>query len=171
MLGNCDPTAMLTELMGAKHLFAEHPERTMNPSSPHYGTKDIWVRYSDTLPAPRDEPHVSVWYPGADLLPVCVDACGKLFAHVGGKELGGVLITAVPPGGRIKPHIDRGWHAEYYDKYAIQLLAHRDSYFGYDDGEFHTQSGDIFTFKNDVLHWVENPTDLIRMTLIVCLRK
>jgi hypothetical protein len=35
----------------------------------------------------------------------------------------GVLITRIKPGQICKPHTDPGWHARYYDKFAVQIEA------------------------------------------------
>lgn len=168
-----NPTALLVELSNAKHLWNQNTQRTMIAGGPFEGTADIWLRYADLenlVDFDFNAPHESVWYPGADELPTIVSAVGDLYRAVDGKELGGILITAIPPGGRVKPHVDPGWHAKYYDKYAIQLLAHPDSYFGFEDGPFHSAPGDVYWFNNQVPHEVVNETPESRVTIIVCIR-
>lgn len=166
-----NPLPLLVELANASHLWNQNTQRTMIQNGPFEGTADIWLRYADlTKPFALDEPHESVWYPGADLTPSIVCAIGDLYKGVEGKELGGVLVTAIPPGGSVKPHVDPGWHAKHYDKYAIQLMAHPDSFFGFTDGQFHTAPGDVYWFNNQVPHWVENDTPETRVTIIACIR-
>ena len=43
--------------------------------------------------------------------------------------------------------------------------------FCYEDGEFHSRAGEAFTFNNQACHWVKNPTNIDRVTLIVCARR
>jgi aspartyl/asparaginyl beta-hydroxylase (cupin superfamily) len=104
-------------------------------------------------------------------MPSVKAAALRLCDHVGGMRLGGVLITRIPPGGEVKPHIDSGWHAEYYEKYAIQLKGNKDQGFYFEDAELHPETGDVYTFDNSKLHWVRNDSNEERMTLIVCIRR
>jgi hypothetical protein len=160
----------------------EHPEvwnthrmRTDAYETPHKAVSDIWVRYNDWSNWTGDVqafngPHESVWYPVANKLPAVVELVAKVFDQVGGEELGGVLITKIPPGGEVKPHVDGGWHAGYYRKYAVQLQGNGEQAFCFEDSELRPEPGDLYTFDNSRLHWVTNNSDHDRMTLIVCIR-
>jgi hypothetical protein len=102
------------------HLWDEHTNRTAAIDSPHHGLNDIWARYGDPERTQDDRPHDAHWYPAADVLgvkPMCFD----LMRYVNGVELGGVLITRIPPGATCKPHRDTGWHALRYEKFAVHL--------------------------------------------------
>lgn len=155
----------------------EHPElwnqyttRTADPSSPHHGLDDIWARYGDPARATDGAPHDSFWYPAADILgikPLCLD----VMRAVDGVELGGVLITRIPPGAMCKPHTDPGWHARRYDKYGVQITSAPGQRFHFDDESLETKPGDLFCFDNQHTHWVTNPTPYERVTMIVCVRK
>jgi hypothetical protein len=70
----------------------------------------------------EDGSHESIWYAPADVLPVR-DIVFPLMAAVRGERLGGVLITRIKPGQICKPHTDPGWHARYYEKFAVQIEA------------------------------------------------
>jgi len=153
----------------------EHPElwdqntaRTANPASPHHGLSDIWARYA----APGvdgQKPHQSVWYPCADVLPLR-ELVEPLVRGVGGLELGGVLITRIPPGARCRPHTDPGWHARHYEKFAVQIASAPGQAFHFEDGHLVTKPGDVFWFDNAHTHWVTNDSNYERITLIVCIR-
>ncbi len=91
--------------------------------------------------------------------------------RLNGAELGGVLITKVPAGGSVLPHIDRGWHATYYDKFAVQLASNEEQYFWFEDCELVTQPGDVYNFRNDIPHAVYNPSDEDRITMICCIKR
>lgn len=154
-----------------------HRDRLDRYGSPHSQVSDIWVRYNAIENMAADpvaffqDPHESVWYPVADEIPEVKDLSIRLFDAVGGKTLGGVLITKIPARGEVKPHIDTGWHAGYYSKYAIQLAGNKEQSFYFPDCELRPETGDVYTFDNSKLHGVANPSQEDRMTLIVCIRR
>lgn len=143
--------------------------RTEDPSSPHHGLDDIWVRFG-TDPEGSDAPHESQWYPTADELNLKPFVMG-VFQALGGTRLGGVLITRIPPGATCKPHKDPGWHARYYEKFGVQIASAPGQRFCFDGEELETRPGDVFGFDNAHTHWVTNPTAHERVTMIICLRR
>lgn len=143
--------------------------RTQHPESPHHGLDDIWIRFGKTKETLRGEPHVSEWYESADVLGV-KPLLRDLVRYVDGDILGGVLITRIPPGSTCKPHVDMGWHALQYEKYAIQIASAPGQRFCFEGQELETAPGDLFWFNNQQLHWVENPTNYERITLIACIK-
>jgi len=147
----------------------EHTSRTSHPSSPHYGLSDIWARFGPPSAAETGVPHESVWYPSAEVLGI-KPLVGLLMNCVDGKELGGVLITKIPPGKEVRPHTDPGWHARYYEKYAVQITSAPGQKFCFEDAELESRPGDVYWFDNQYLHWVVNPTPYERITMIVCIR-
>jgi quercetin dioxygenase-like cupin family protein len=152
------------------HLWGEHTNRTTDIDSPHHGLNDIWARYGDPERTQDDRPHDAHWYPAADVLgvkPLCFD----LMRYVNGVELGGVLITRIPPGATCKPHKDLGWHALRYEKFAVQITSAPGQLFQFEGESLETKPGDVFTFNNQNLHWVTNDTKYERITLIACIRK
>lgn len=151
-------------------LWNEHTTRTADPASPHHGLDDIWARYGDEERAKDGRPHDAHWYPAADVLgvkPLCFD----LMRAAQGVELGGVLITRIPPGAKCKPHVDQGWHALRYEKYGVQITSAPGQKFCFDNEELETKPGDVFWFNNQHRHWVTNDTPYERVTMIVCIRK
>lgn len=143
---------------------------------PHQGVDDVWVRYNDFAHFnPKDaarfnDEHDSIWYPAYHDLR-CLDALiFPLMQNVKGERLGGVLITRISPHCEVKPHVDRGWHAEYYDKYAIQIAANSQQFWGNEDGRLVTKPGDVYWFNNQASHWVKNDSDEDRITCIVCIK-
>ena len=52
----------------------------------------------------------------------------------------------------------------------LEQLAPLAKKMGYDGLELETEPGDLFAFDNSRPHWVINPTDFERWTLIICLR-
>lgn len=144
--------------------------------SPHTDVSDIWCRFNpienlgDDAAAFFNGPHESSWYPVMSKLPAVRDLTYRLFADVQGGQLGGVLITKIPPGGEVKPHTDAGWHASRYQKFAIQIKGNKDQAFCFEDCEVSAGPGECYTFDNSRLHWVRNDSDSERITLIVCIR-
>lgn len=150
------------------HLWDRHTARTESPNSPHHGLSDIWARFAPPG-ANGSADHDAIWYPEADCLPLRA-LVYPLMASVHGNRLGGVLITRIPPGGECRPHVDHGWHASYYDKFAVQIAADPGQAFCFEGEQLVTAPGDLFWFDNSHLHWVTNPTPHERITLIVCIK-
>ena len=151
-------------------LWNQNTQRTQPPGSPHHGLSDIWVRYSEGDPDPVKE-HDSVWYPAYQELPQVREIIFNLMRYVEGERLGGILITKIPPGKACLPHVDTGgWHAGYYDKYAIQLQGNAQQAFCFNGEKFSARPGDIYWFNNQEEHWVTNESQEDRMTMIVCIR-
>lgn len=160
--------AMRQALLDHPELWNANPGRTESEASPHYGLDDIWVRFAPPGYG-ADTPHRSVWYPAADSLPIA-DLVFPLMSLCEGEELGGILITRIPAGKTCKPHVDPGWHAKHYEKFAIQIEADPGQAFCFDGEQLVTEPGDLFWFNNAHSHWVTNPTEHDRITLIICIK-
>lgn len=112
-----------------------------------------------------------MWYPVADDVPELRGIVDSVLSHLGPVELGGVLITRIPPGEGVAPHIDTGWHAEYYyDKYGVQLLGNSEQGFCFNGHCVSAESGEVYWFNNQEKHWVYNDSNEDRMTMIICVR-
>jgi hypothetical protein len=162
-------------LVRQPELFGTRTARRDGYSSPHALMSDIWVRYNAFENFQRDpvtfnDEHDSVWYPEAAKIPEARQIAMGLMSLVGGERLGGVLITKIPPGGKIAPHVDRGWHAEYYEKYYVPIQNDEGAIFGFEDGVIHARPGEAYWFYNGNLHWVENNSARDRIAMIVCIR-
>lgn len=116
--------------------------------------------------------HNSVWYPGSDKLPLLKSFIFEAMRYWECERLGGVLITRIPPGGEVKPHVDRGWHALAFEKIALQIQAAPEQAFCYEDGEFVCEPGTIYSFSNQQPHWVLNRSATVeRITAVICLQR
>jgi len=158
------------KLLQHPELWNQHTERTQDPASPHHCLDDIWARFGDPERAKDGSAHDAFWYPAADVLDI-KGFCLDLMRSVGGVELGGVLITRIPPGAECKPHTDPGWHAQRYEKFAVQITSAPGQKFCFEDEELETKPGDVYWFDNQYLHWVKNDTPYERVTMIVCIRR
>ncbi len=167
---------LLAQIDAHPEAWNTHTMRTDFYGGPHGGVSDIWVRYRDWAEFDGDVasfngPHVSSWYPVCEVLTQAQPLADAVLKIVGGGELGGVLITRIPPHGQVKPHIDGGWHAAHYAKFAVQLRSAPGQAFCFEDAQLEPVPGDLYTFDNSRLHWVVNPTEHERMTMIVCIRR
>ncbi|HET6725887.1 MAG TPA: aspartyl/asparaginyl beta-hydroxylase domain-containing protein [Gammaproteobacteria bacterium] len=171
-----DVAAAVAQIDANPSAWNRHRDRTVR-EGPHACVDDIWVRFNpignmadDPVAFFRGE-HVSEWYPVADEIPAARALAKQVFADVGGTRLGGVLITRVPAGGKVLPHVDSGWHAGYYEKFAVQLRGNEQQTFHFENSSLSALPGESYTFDNSKLHWVTNDSDEDRMTLIVCIRR
>ena len=148
-------------------------------NSPHEDVLDIWLRYNRIENFDKDHPerfsdeHESVWYLAIEQLPEVRLLIDKLLWELPTKvKLGGCLITKIPAGKSVKPHTDNGWHAEYYkDKYLVLLQSAPGQLFCFDDETHEGIAGEVFKFENQSPHWVINPSDVDRISLIISIRE
>lgn len=170
-----DIAPLVAQIEARPDVWNRHRMRTEAYGTPHNEVSDIWVRYNDWGNFTGDVaafngPHESVWYPVADEISEVKRLCREVCERTGLFNLGGVLITKIPPSGQVAPHIDGGWHAGHYRKFAVQLLGNADQVFWFEDSELRPEPGDLYTFDNSKLHAVYNRSSQDRMTCIICLR-
>lgn len=173
-----DVEPLIRQIEAHPELWDERQIRTQAKAGPFSGTSDIWVRYraiEELTSLPKFmEPHFAVWYPCAEtMIPAAKEIALDLLAETRAEYLGGVLITKIPAGGKIKPHDDRGsWHAEFCNQKVYVPLKGNDRCINYCGGEQVVMfPGTAWEFNNLVTHSVVNGGDTDRWTLIVCLRK
>lgn len=172
---------MLEELASNPSVWNRYTLRTKTyESSPHREVDDIFLRYRDWAEFDHEHPerfadqHVSQWYAAADELPSVKTTIEKIFTVVGGSELGGCLITRIPPGKQVYPHSDSGcWHSQYYrSKYLLLLQSAPGQSFEFGDEEKHEgKAGELFIFDNHPVHSVINNSDCDRVSLIMAIRQ
>jgi len=166
------------EQIKSPSVWNRHRHRLDAYGSPHSPVSDIWVRFRDIAELGEvgaseffNGPHQSSWYPVVDDAPALKDLAKSIFTDVGGSTIGGVLVTKIPPGEQVKPHIDTGWHAGEYEKFAIQLSGHEKQAFHFEDESLSSKTGESYTFDNSKLHWVINDSPVDRITLICCIKR
>lgn len=172
------PLQMRFDVSAALRDIKNHPQvwnvhRMRKDVYVHNQMSDIWVRYNaiENMGPHFNDEHISVWYPEAKYLPSVVGLVDKVYEYVGGKQLGGVLITKIPPGGRVEPHVDGGWHACYYEKFAVQLKGNLRQAFHFEEVSLSAMPGELYTFDNSRTHWVTNDSMEDRITLIICIKR
>lgn len=162
------------------NLWDRYDMRTrMFEGSPHREVSDIWLRYRTWDEFDRERPcefsneHDSVWYAAAYIMPKIRQFIDDFFVHYEGDQLGGCLITKIPPGKCVYPHSDAGaWHSTYFNKKILVLLQSATGQtFEFEDEIHEGETGDIFEFDNHPVHAVYNRSDVDRISLIMAIRK
>ena len=169
-----DVSLAMKELTVNAHLFGELNARK-DAGDIHAQMDDIWLRYGDVSEMVKtgdysglQVEHDSIWLKD---LPACKKLCFDVMALVDGERLGGVLITKLPAGGKILPHIDSGWHAEYYDKYYVPIQNKKGADFCFDSGTINPVEGDVWAFNNSKNHWINNNSKEDRIAMIICIKQ
>jgi mannose-6-phosphate isomerase-like protein (cupin superfamily) len=174
IMGGIDVLPLLMAIKLKPELWDAQTLRKDRPNNAHKQTQDIWIRYND--PDLVNEPdyteeHMSVWHPAYFELPQLRPIIFGLMARLEATQLGGILITKIPPKGSVLPHIDKGWHPEYYPlKLYIPLQTNAQCVNRCEDEMVTMKTGDCWYFCNTVEHEVINEGNEDRITLIICLR-
>jgi hypothetical protein len=138
--------------------------------SPHRESNDIWVRHQsydglgkyDTPEgaASVHVPSISEWYPESLKLPAAFDMAEKVASQLGAVQMGGHYIIRLGAGKKVYPHRDFSWHSTYYNKYMVILKTQDGVKFGWErSGILIPETGDLWNFENDTVHWVVNDSD------------
>lgn len=174
-----DVEPLLAELDEHPELWNERLERR-GGNSPHRETQDIWVRYAseEAMREPdfMHKPHESILYPRwRGSVGLATVTAQVLFDGFPGEspEIGGFLITRIPPGCQVYPHHDRGtWHSEFYTtKVWIPLRANDRCVNTVEDEAMVWKSGEAWTHSNLIEHSVRNDGETERIVLILCFRR
>ena len=165
---------ILADLDAHPEIWGEHRER-LAEDGPHAGCSDVWLRYrrKDALLCRQDylDPHWAEFYPAWHLLPSLRPVVFGIMGIVEATYLGAVLLTHIPPGRSVKPHVDRGWHAETMNcKVYLPLRANENCINRAEDEATVMRPGELWTFNNQIVHSVENNGTTPRETLIVCMK-
>lgn len=170
-----DVEPLVDELKRAPELWNEFDLRTNHPESPHRELDDIFVRYNarENFKGDRgefNEAHDAVWWKSVIKLPTAQRLAFEVMEAVDGERLGMVLITRIPAGATCHPHVDNGWHARHFDKFALQLTSAPGQAFHVEQLTLSAEPGECYFFDNSRPHWVINKSSEDRMTMIVCIR-
>lgn len=148
--------------------------------SPHRESQDIWVRHQkynemgayDTEAEKNSlmNPAISEWYPESLKLPAAKDMAEKVCRTLNAIQMGGHYVIKLGPGKKVYPHRDFSWHSTYYNKYMVIMKTRPGVVFGWDrSGKLIPETGDLWNFENDTIHWVHNDSneDMIISTFSV----
>lgn len=169
-----DVRPVMIALARQSELWDQETLRTTHPETPHGAVSDIWIRFNDLTewkktgdPASVIDQHESIFYPAAMKLPQLRPILFGVMHTVEGERLGRVIITRLPPGKVITPHVDSGDHAAYYDRYQLMLQNQPGSIFKCGDEQVYMPTGSLWFFRNEIMHSVENYSSEDRIALII----
>lgn len=177
-----DVSGLAAEIKDNPQLWNAHNYRKVGPGTPHREMDDIWVHGNDMAPYEAGLKPWSqiadeiehIWYPAWDALPSLKPIIADLMKTVEGESIGIVLITRIPPGGKIYPHVDRGRHVEEHEKFYLSVKSEPGAMFWMDHRgvreELNPKPGEIWLTDNRKLHGVINASKVDRITLIVCIK-
>lgn len=166
-----DVLPVLNALAVNDDLWNENGLRTMHPASPHQSCDDIWCWFNDaddpaTVPDDTRVVPYRGWFALPQLRPIVLD----LMRRVEGTHLGRVIITRLPPGGTIPPHIDGGAPATFYTRYQLAVQCRPGAIFASGNEAIQMAPGEVWLVNNRVEHGVINNSDDDRIVVIIDIR-
>lgn len=170
-------TPLMNALQRQPELWDANPIRTKHPGTAHAEVSDILVRFNDVEEYLRTgdastivDDREAIAYPAWEKLPQMRPIIFDLMRTVEATRLGRVVITKLPPGKEITPHVDQGSPAVYYERYQVALQSHPGALFHIGDETVNFRTGDVWWINNAVEHSVVNNSGDDRIVMIVDLR-
>jgi hypothetical protein len=172
------PIAQNIDIVPVMNALAVHPElwdqntlRTTHPGTAHSDVSDIWIWFNDpTNPAEVVNDREVIEYPAWRAIPQLRPIIFDLMRRVDAVRLGRVMITRLPPGKTITPHIDGGAPATYFTRYQIALQSLPGALFNIGDETVNFRNGECWMIDNRVEHSVVNNSADDRIVIIADLR-
>lgn len=165
-----DVLPLMHQLARQPDLWNAERTRTSFDGSPHSEADDILIRFGGLNTPEVGDTLVCDWLPQAGRLPVR-PLVFALMARLEGEQLGRVVITRLAPGGVIAPHADvLGEYSRFYSRYHICLNGESGSLFHCGDDCVTMRTGEVWFFRADLIHSVENFSSEDRIHMLVDLR-
>jgi len=154
------------------------------PQGPFGETDTVYLRFQDHVKVENDEElalyqqnklaghdlHECPWRPEINELPEARNHIMALMQSMGATRLGRCMINRIKPGGRIFPHADSKWHAEYWDRYHLVIQSEPGNVFRCGDEQVWMRPGELWWFQNALEHEVTNNSAEDRIHLVMDLR-
>lgn len=150
-------------------LWNQNTLRTKHEGTVHGEVDDIWLRFNEITEEVIDDTECRD-YPAFKELPQARALIFDLMRYVEGTRLGRVLITRLPPSGKILPHKDQGAPAHYYHRFQAVLQCPIGCSFSIEDETVQMDAGQIWWINNEAEHEVVNLGDDDRIVMIVDIR-
>jgi len=170
-------TPLMNALQRQPELWDANPIRTKHPGTAHAEVSDILVRFNDVEeylrtgdPSAIVDDREAIAYPAWEKLPHMRPIIFDLMRTVEATRLGRVVITKLPPGKEITPHVDQGSPAEYYRRFQVALQSLPGALFTIGDETVNFRTGDVWMIDNRTVHGVVNNSADDRIVMIVDLR-
>jgi hypothetical protein len=181
---NVNVLPIMIELQRNVDLWNENTLRTKHPGTAHAEVSDIWVWFNDTSPLMLRTVEGKEYQDGSRIindkevipyrawkdLPSIKPLILALMNQVGAIRLGRVIITKLPPGKTITPHVDGGAPATYYQRYQIALQCLPGNKFIIGDEEVGFKTGEVWQINNRETHSVVNNSADDRIVMIADMR-
>lgn len=164
-----DVVPVLDALARNPDLWDQNTLRTRHPGTAHADVSDIWVWFNDPEGDVANDKEV-VPFPAWDRLPQLRHLVLDLMRRVEGVRLGRVIITRLPPGKSITPHVDGGAPATFYSRYQIALQSLPGAMFRIEDERVNFRTGEVWRIDNQLEHEVANHSADDRIVVIVDVR-
>lgn len=174
-VGNVDVSELYAQLLENPDIWNRNSANVL-PTGPHRETSIILLHTKDETEnlefgfSNFSDAHDQVWYQAVETLPAAKKIAHTIMSALEGEVLGGVVIYKVPPGKMIYPHIDTGWHSEFYSKINVCIESNDSAFFGYIDEACVQRQGECHYFENNVAHGVVNEGKTDHIILVVCIR-
>jgi len=169
---NVNVLPIMIDLQRNNDLWDKNTLRTKHPGTAHSEVSDIWVWFNQ-IPKTKNEvinDKEVIAYPAWYKIPSIRPLILALMNQVQAIRLGRVIITRLPPGKEVTPHVDGGAPAEYYQRYQIALQCMPGNKFIIAGEEVSFKTGEIWQIDNRKIHSVVNNSADDRIVMIADLR-
>lgn len=166
-----DVIPLLSSLNAHPELWNQNTLRTKHPGTAHSEVSDIWVWFndiSDPVAVLNDKEVVP--YPAWNILFPLRSIVLDLMRRVNAVRIGRVIVTRLPPGKTITPHVDGGAPATYYTRFQIVLQSFPGVVFNIGPEAVMFRPGEVWQINNKKEHSVINNSTDDRIVVIVDLR-
>lgn len=168
---NIDVVPLMTSLARQPELWDQNTLRTKHPGTAHSEVSDVWLWFNN-IEASADvaNDREVVPYPAWQALPSARSIIFDLMRRVEGVQLGRVIITKLPPGKAITPHVDGGAPATFYSRFQLALQSLPGAIFMIGDENVNFKTGECWMINNTKTHAVTNNSADDRVVMIVDIR-
>ncbi len=165
-------TPLMNALYRQPELWNQFPIRTKHPGTAHSDVSDILVWFNSLEQAQEGivDDKETIPFPAWEKLPQLRPFIFDLMRTVEGTRLGRVIITKLPPGKEITPHVDQGAPAEYYERFQLAIQSLPGALFHIGDETVNFRTGDMWQINNAVTHSVQNNSSDDRIVCIMDIR-
>lgn len=158
----------MEEIRHNGYLWDSVTHRQDYPGSAHRDTRAIYLRWAkEWTPECIFESLSAEWCKPAVILHKTMGMVRSVLAEVHATKLGRVMLASLRPGGVITPHCDEGAYARHFTRYHVPLASDPGNAFRVGEDLVAMQVGELWTFRHDLEHSVQNGSQRERVHLIV----
>lgn len=175
--GGVNVAALMNALHRQPELWNQNTIRTRHPGTAHAEVSDVLLRFNDISefertgdPRAITDDKECIPYPAWEKLPQVRPIIFDLMRVVEAFRLGRVIITKLPAGKEITPHVDGGAPATYFERYQVSLQSLPGCLFRIGGETVNFRTGDVWWIDNGTEHAVVNNSADDRIAMIVDLR-